>query len=365
METLKSGATAPLNEQQQRKRRFYLVLPLLILPFMTLGFWALGGGRGVPLSQVRSDSKGLDATLPQAQFKAQQAQSKMAVYQESKTPTDGEAGISPDFMNSLGISKKDSVTNSQDGMAFSEAAPSAAEQSEKIEAKLAQINRHLQEPSRPDTYEDAEEQITAKKVKKLNQMVRSTGSSAPDPEMQQLSQMLRQIQAIQNPESVKETKPKVKSEKAFKAIPAIIDGDQKITDGAAVKLKLTDSVTLKQVVLPTGQAIFGISQVVNQRLLIRIKNIRVDESIIPVDLIVFSLDGMEGIPAPEAELGEAAGNGASNALQNMQILSMDQSISSQAAASGINAAKGLFNKKIKKIKVKLSDEYPLLLKINR
>jgi len=365
MEILKKGAVAaPFNEQQQRQRKFYLVLPLLILPFMTLGFWALGGGRGNPGTTIET-GKGLDATLPQAQFKAQQAQSKMAVYQENKTPADDASGISPDFLNSLGAPKKDSANEVQTGMTFSEAGPSAAEQSEKIEVKLAQINRHLQEPSRAEAYGDTEEQVTAKKVKKLNQMVRSSGGSAPDPEMQQLSQMLRQIQAIQNPERVKELPAKVKPEKAFKAIPAIVDGDQKIKDGAAVRLKLTRSFTLREVGLPKGQALFGISQVVNQRLLISIKNIRVGERIIPVDLIVFSLDGMEGIPAPEAELGEAAGNGASNALQNMQILSMDQSIGSQAAASGINAAKGLFNKKIKKIKVKLSDEYPLLLKINR
>jgi hypothetical protein len=37
----------------------------------------------------------------------------------------------------------------------------------------------------------------------------------------------------------------------------------------------------------------------------------------------------------------------------------------QAAAGGVNAAKGLFSKKVKKIKVKLENEYPVLLKINK
>ena len=46
-------------------------------------------------------------------------------------------------------------------------------------------------------------------------------------------------------------------------------------------------------------------------------------------------------------------------------MSMDASIGAQAAAGGINAAKGLFSKKVKKIKVKLKDEYPVLLKINK
>src|SRR4051812_22061243 len=136
-------------------------------------------------------------------------------------------------------------------------------------------------------------------------------------------------------------------------------------DGGAVKLKLTDSVTIKDQLLPKGQQLFGVCQVTNQRLLLTIQNIRLEKQIIPVNLTVFSLDGMPGIPAPEAELGGAAAGGADNALQAMQLMTMDQSLGAQAAAGGINAAKGLFSKKVKKIKVKLKDEYPILLKINK
>ncbi len=96
-----------------------------------------------------------------------------------------------------------------------------------------------------------------------------------------------------------------------------------------------------------------------------IQNIRLNQQIIPANLTVYSLDGMPGIPAPEAELGGAAANGSSDAIQSMQFLSMDQSLGAQAAAGGVNAAKGLFSKKVKKIKVKLQNEYPVLLKINK
>ncbi len=136
-------------------------------------------------------------------------------------------------------------------------------------------------------------------------------------------------------------------------------------DGAAVRLKLTDSVLLKDQWIPKGQQIFGVCSVTNQRLLLTIQNIRLEKQIIPVNLMVFSLDGMPGIPAPEAELVSATGNGADNALQSMQFMTMDQTIGAQAAAGGINAAKGLFSKKIKKIKVKLADQFPVLLKINK
>jgi conjugative transposon TraM protein len=196
-------------------------------------------------------------------------------------------------------------------------------------------------------------------------MMKTMNSGGRDPEMQELNKMLDKIQAIQNPGSMTVKPKKTETASPFRAIPAIIDGKQKVKDGAAVKLKLTDTVTLKHQFLPKGQEIFGVCQVANQRLLLTIQNIRLGKQIIPVSLTVFSLDGMPGIPAPEAELGGAAGSGADNAIQNMQFLTMDQSLGAQAAAGGVNAAKGLFSKKVKKIKVKLKNEYPVLLKINK
>ena len=74
---------------------------------------------------------------------------------------------------------------------------------------------------------------------------------------------------------------------------------------------------------------------------------------------------MPGIPAPEAEIVGAAGGGADNAIASMQLMTMDQSLGAQAAAGGIQAAKGLFSKKVKTIKVKLKDGFQVLLKINK
>ncbi|MBB5395189.1 conjugative transposon protein TraM [Mucilaginibacter sp. AK015] len=275
----------------------------------------------------------------------------MAVYQAAQHDSTQD-GVSPAFLRSMGLGK-DSVATPDD-------------QSQKIQAKLAQLNRQLNQPQetrQPVTYDEPDPQ----QVKQLKKMMRNmnAGANQPDPEMQQLNKMLDKIQAIQNPGSVQPKTETTEPAKPFRAIPAIIDGKQKVKDGGAVKLKLTDTVTLKNQLLAKGQELYGVCQVTNQRLLLTIQNIRLANQIIPVSLTVFSLDGMPGIPAPEAELSGAAGSGADNALQSMQFLSMDQSLGAQAAAGGINAAKGLFSKKIKKIKVKLQNEYPVLLKINR
>jgi hypothetical protein len=337
----------------EKQRKFFLVLPLLVIPFMTMAFWALGGGKSN--NQLLNNIRGLDTNLPEAQFKKQD-NNKMAVYQQSSRDSVHNDGVSKSFLNAMGLDKakpnSDSVITTED-------------QTQKIQAKLAQLNQQINRPQ-PAASSTSYEEPEPQHVKELRKMMRTMNSGgAPDPEMQQLNKMLDKIQAIQNPGSVA-TKPKRPEESTpFKAIPAIIDGKQKVMDGGTVKLKLTDTVTLKNQLMPKGQELFGVCQVTNQRLLLIIQNIRLDKQIIPVSLTVFSLDGMPGIPAPEAELGGAASNGADNALQSMQFLTMDQSLGAQAAAGGVNAAKGLFSKKVKKIKVKLSNEYPVLLKINK
>lgn len=340
----------------EKQRKFLLVLPLLVIPFLTMAFWALGGGKAG--SRPLVNNKGLDTDLPEAQFKAQDKTDKMAVYQAAQHDSTQD-GVSPAFLKSMGLdkatpSKADSVATPDD-------------QAQKIQAKLAQLNKQLSQPQQERQQTASYEEPEPQQVKQLKKMMRNMngGSNAPDPEMRQLNSMLDKIQAIQNPAPVKQKTATPEPAKPFRAIPAVIDGKQKVMDGGAVKLKLTDTVTLKNQLLSKGQEIFGVCEVTNQRLLLTIQNIRLDKQIIPVNLTVFSLDGMPGIPAPEAELGGAAGNGADNAIQNMQFLTMDQSLGAQAAAGGVNAAKGLFSKKVKKIKVKLQNEYPVLLKINK
>lgn len=329
-----------------KQRKFLLVLPMLVIPFLTMAFWALGGGQNKDQQIV--NSKGLDTNLPEAQFKNQDKTDKMAVYQAAQRDSNQNA-ISPAFLKSVGLDSNNA----------------ADDQAAKIQAKLTALDQQLSQ-SQSATTEIADDP-EPHQVKRLQKMMRAMNSTnnAPDPEMQQLNKMLDKIQAIQNPNSVQTKPEKTEEAKPFRAISAMIDGKQKVADGAAVKLKLTDTATLKNQLLPKGQEIFGVCQVTNQRLLLTIQNIRLDKQIIPVNLVVFSLDGMPGIPAPEAELGGAASDGADNAIQSMQIMSMDQSLGAQAAAGGINAAKGLFSKKVKKIKVKLKDEYPVLLKINK
>lgn len=361
-------AAEPVQRPPQfyRTRKALLVLPLFILPFLTFGFWKLH--QPTANAQV-SQSAGLNTALPDAKFdKHAKVGDKMSFYNQAHQDSAKQQSANNNpLLQKLGF--KSNANNTPDAhnspLTNSYADPNVV----KINQKLADINREISQPQPvPQANKPVADKAMNDQVTKLEMLMKSMNSSqGSDPQMQQLSKMLQQIQDIQHPELVKSA-PKsaqTNTDSIFKAIPASIDGNQKVLQGGIVKLRLNDTIRIKGKLFPKGQLLFGNANITNQRLLLDIKNIRIDNAIIPVNLSVYSLDGLAGINAPDAELAGAAGDGANNALETMQFLSMDQSLATQAAAGGITAAKSLFSKKVKHIKVHLKNNYPVLLKINR
>jgi hypothetical protein len=344
--------TIVLNEQRERQRKFLLFLPLLILPFLALAFWALGGGRSAQVTTVTAQ-KGINTDLPEAQLD-EAPQTKLSLYDRMEKDSLRNTGHDP-----LGALTKDSL--------HSAASQSAAANETAIDDRLNRIRQQLAQPPAPSPGSNPVGATNNAEVERLEKMMQVLKNKpGADPQMEQLSQMLDKIVAIQNPGVIKPAVPlNPVRDSAFQAIPALIDGKQKVAPGAAVSLVLRDSVRLNGTLFPKGQKLSGLCSVTNQRLLLDIRNIRLGTSIIPVSLTVYSLDGLQGIPAPEAELNEAAGNGAGNALSGMQFLSMDQGLGAQAATAGISAATGLLSKKVKKIRVKLHGGQMVLLRVNK
>ena len=115
--------------------------------------------------------------------------------------------------------------------------------------------------------------------------------------------------------------------------------------------------------VPKGQLLYGSGTLYNQRLTLNLKILHRGYNIIPIDLTVYDMvDGLEGISVPEAITSDAVKDGAVNGIDGMEFMSMDESMGAQAATAGINAAKGLFSKKVKRINAKLEDGHPLLLR---
>lgn len=348
-----------METKERNLRTMLLILPLLVLPFLALAFYGLGGGKGSAPEQI--PLAGINTNLPDAQFKKDDAQDKLSLY--SLLAKDSSA-----FKDQFGELQQDKkaeippLYNGPEGSA-----------EEKITEKLALIEKEINRPERPVK----EDKITtapvapvslSKDVDRLeNLMYTLQEGKEEDPEMAQLSAMLDKIIKIQNPEISRE-EVKVPSDTApdslFRTISAEISRKQKVVTGSTVELRLLDSVMIGGYLIPMGHALFGTCRITNQRLLLDIRNVRLGTSIIPVNLTVYSLDGMPGIDAPEAVLGDAARSGTDNAVRGIGMYGMDQSIVSKVAGAGIDAARDLASKKVKKIRVKLSQGARVLLRNN-
>ncbi|WP_426587934.1 conjugative transposon protein TraM [Mucilaginibacter sp. R-33] len=349
------------EEQKARLRKFLLVLPVIIVFCAALIFTALGGGKGKPSDQA-NNNQGINTQLPDAKFGKEHPQDKLSLYDEAaKDSVRSKSNANnPLFsLNGNSLEKHPVYPVSADASAA------------KINQKLLEIGRVINSPAleaKPLPPHANDKQPTPE-TEKLEKMLAAINSKdAEDPDLKQLNAMLDKIAAIQSPPKadVPTNAPTQKNaDSTFKAIPAVIEGDQKIAQGGVVKLRSLDTIIIKNVIIPKGQLLFGSCNITNQRLLLDIKNIRLGTSIVPVSFSVYSLDGLPGIDAPEAELAEAGGMGTANAVQSMDFLPMDQSLGIQAASAGINAAKTLISKKVKKIKVKLHGGQQVLLRINK
>src|SRR6478736_1021482 len=66
-----------------RQRKFLMILPLLTLPFLTLMFWALGGGQGSAAATNNIISDGINLRLPDAKFKKEKGLDKLSFYKQA------------------------------------------------------------------------------------------------------------------------------------------------------------------------------------------------------------------------------------------------------------------------------------------
>jgi len=145
------------------------------------------------------------------------------------------------------------------------------------------------------------------------------------------------------------------------AIEAVIHDMHELVAGSTVKMRLLNDIDIKGRLIPKDQFIYGVCAINGERLTVEVGSIRTGNSLLPVSLEVYDLDGLPGIYIPGAITRDAAKQASDNALQNIQLMSLDPSIGAQAAAAGVEAAKGLFSKKAKMIKVTVKAGYQVFL----
>lgn len=149
-------------------------------------------------------------------------------------------------------------------------------------------------------------------------------------------------------------------------IPACVHGNQTVTDGQAVRLRLTEPMQVAGVHIPRNTVVVGAARVQGERLGIDITSLEYRGTIIPVELAVFDSDGQEGIFIPNSMEVSAAKEVAANMGSS---LGSSINISTDAGAQlASDLGKGLIQgtsqyiaKKMRTVKVHLKAGYKVML----
>lgn len=407
----------------QRQRKFFVVLPLLVLPFTTLMFWALGGGQTGLVNE--NPLQGFNLKLPDAMLKDSEELNKLSYYEKAAS----------DSLQLQKLRKSDPYFRSpQDGVLMEntfdgETSPGstagrnpyskyANPNEEKVYRKLAELDKAMNQQANSSAQKIIEtspetqaEPADNQEMAKLEQMMLAMSHSpGPDPEMEQIDQVLEKVLDIQYPERVVErvrqnsevnqgqvfpvsvdmarspvsllesTEPGVIPTKKFasgqasfhtinnqvdfnnqNAVNAVIHESQTLVSGSTVKLRLANNVYINGLPVPRNSFVYGIAKLTGERLIVEISSITHEGTLFPVDLSVFDMDGLEGIRVPGAIARDVAKQSASSSMQGINITTLDPSIGAQAASAGIEAAKSLFGKKVKQVKVTVKAGYKVLL----
>lgn len=384
-----------------QQRKFFMVLPLLVTPFLIMIFWALGGGKGTPAQAQMATPAGLNLELPDAQFQ-QTPSDKLSLYREAdRDSVRSKESWENDLLSASPLPKIFGPHHPQSQLDANE---------KKVNDKLDQLYRELNKPSTLPYSSPAPNPVPTdphfthdvEKLEQLMEMMKT--DSTPDREVQQLEGMLDKILDIQHPTRVLEkqraqrqqhsvafdVKPVLQSHTSLlttesitpqsgqeiqseflgldaqqpvhkQIIEAVVHDTQEVVSGSMIRLRLRSDVTIAGVKIPANQFIVGICSVSGERLLIDIASIRTETDLLPVSLSVFDLDGLEGIYIPGAISREVAKESTGQALEAMQFVTLNPSLSAQAASAGLQAATGLFSRKARLVKVTVKAGYKVLL----
>lgn len=416
-----------MTARELKQRKMLLFMPVLILPFLTMLFWTLGGGKGTASVNRVPDKKGFNIVLPDPKFKEDSTLDKMSYYDQAaidslklqeqikKDPNYSIAGFSNDsakVSNELGI---DPATLRKRKTALNTSSL-RGENEQKMYQKLEALQKAIAEPQKSVDHDQDMREFEYKNstgtasedMKNLEQIMSAMNApSEPDPELKQLGGMLENILDIQHPERVQERlrqtsksqkgkvfavnkkmqedhitsllstdeiqHGKAKSNSFYSldeiavndemqnALEAVIHETQSVVNGSIVKLRFTSDVFINGTLIPRNSFVFGTAALKGERLEVKISSIKFKNSIFPVELSVYDLDGISGIYIPGTINRDVAKASADRSIQSIGIEGLNDSWGAQAATMGVEAAKTLLSKKVKLIKVVVKAGYQVFL----
>ncbi|MCX2680994.1 conjugative transposon protein TraM [Galbibacter sp. EGI 63066] len=414
-----------MTKQTEKRRKFLMVLPLLTLPFLATTFWALGGGPLPEETTPEASKLISDLPSPRLEKEPMTKMSLYEMAKKDSIRRGEERKMDPyvDALPEPEIvfGEEDPEPS---GVSALPVTDPVKEQEVKVRQKLDELEQALQQAPEEPVLEEASmlsgvDPGLTSDIDKLEALMREVGGpGGEDPELAQIGNMLEKILDIQYPERAREKlqrrseqnrgkvypvhlqprqdpvelmeqqgpvidsinsnaqvqwgppqtngfygleEERVPARQTRLAVPAVIHQEQELVSGSTVKMRLTRDIFIDGVQIPEGAFVFGTCNIRGERLDVQVKAIRDGEAIFPVNLAVYDMDALPGIHIPGAITRESAREGADNAVGSMQLMPFDASLGTQVAGAGIEAAKGLFSKKVKLVRVIVKAGHPVLL----
>jgi len=381
-----------------RRRKFLTWAPLVFLPIVTFIVWAVDnmGTDNKPVAEKKGQH-GLNKEVPKARLKDDKNEDKLAFYDVAQIDSIRRGDRQRNEALAAGR-MRDSVNG-----------PARDPNEERVNKKLAELNQVLESrheavgivrENTPDRHMD----LPGNDVDRLERIMRSMKESDGDnPEMKEMNAVLDKLLRVQHPEWVRDSVRTAVEEKRGSVLPVErvlgtvdisgADGFEVgnrfyglddtvstassagamevevperlvLVSGAIVKLKLLQEVRISSFKLPAGTFIYGVAALNGERLTVTIHSIRCGERILPVDLRVYDMDGLEGIYIPGAITRDVVKQSADQGINSLGLGVYDPSIGGQATQAGIQLAKGLMSRKVRQVRVTVDAGYRLLLKDN-
>lgn len=150
------------------------------------------------------------------------------------------------------------------------------------------------------------------------------------------------------------------------SIRAVVQQTQLLTEESSVRLRLLEPAKIGSHIIPSGTVLTANSKFQQGRVQMKISSIEQDGNIIPVTIIVYGLDGQEGLfvpysPEMSAFKEMAANMGQTSGSSIMMTNSAGQQIAGDLSRGLVQGVSGYFSKKMRTPKVTLKAGHQVFL----
>ncbi|MDD2306084.1 MAG: conjugative transposon protein TraM [Prolixibacteraceae bacterium] len=365
-----------------KRNKPLLFLPLVLIPFIVLIFYVLGGGEKKEKEEQKQKeqqvAKGANYTLPDAD-KSVAIYDKMDNYSSKKEVTtshDYNIAGETDSTNEESLEEEtlteEQLLSEKKNLYQNDPVPELnADVSTDLMAHIRQKEKKVREDLENNQAEtksqnEASEQGMEKAKenesteKKETFTYPSTGIEELDKVFRQNSRLAKQndslnirlkettsinqkLEAEKNKRSTLEKGGKSGFKPKDTAVPVIeaeVYETTTVLTGNRVKLRLLEEAWLNGVKIPVNTFLYGICEVSNERLQIEVMQIPVGEKFVPVEVTVCDLDGLPGLYVPDnasrkvaKEVGSSANTSSMFGVSNNPLTYMGMQAADRTAQS--------------------------------